>query len=523
VRRRPGRRGRADPRGPKVLTRLRGGGYGSRPLAARTRTLSLALLLLAGGCHDAVPVVPPPLDRFYFPTSIALRHPGSCAAGTPGCTQLLVASSNFDLRYDPTNGGTVLAVDVESALEGSLPDAAPTLPLNAILGTAQVGSFTGELAVLDETTCTNWDAAHPQVLVTSRSQRALYRLDLSTGGALDCGAACKVPLDTTLADPYGVTVACGNYPAAPPIDGSPPDLAPKDQQFLAFISYLRAPSAEGWLSRVDLTGGAPRTQIDLGFDPIATTAFDPARGLLYTTAHFGTLGTAPLRAYDLAAPQVQPITANLFDIIRGAELTDLALSSDGTRAYVALRIYDPALAISLNARPAADLAAALAVIDLSQLLSGAPAASAILRVVPVDRGASEVRTLARPTIPPAVAVRDLVAIASPDDNTVTLYDDETGRVAQVIGACGSPGAAAAPQPCAPGDPALGKQPFSLAFESLPALPDGTAQARLFVASFDRSWVNVLTFDPTHPSEPVKLPDPATPAKLNWLRIGPERP
>lgn len=480
-------------------------------MAARTRTLSLALLLLAGGCHDAVPVVPPPLDRFYFPTSIALRHPGGCTAGTAGCTQLLVASSNFDLRYDPTNGGTVLAVDVESALEGSLPDAAPTLPLNAILGTAQVGSFTGELAVLDETTCTNWDAAHPQVLVTSRSQRALYRLVLSPAGALDCGAACKVPLDTTLADPYGVTVACGKYPAAPPIDGSPPDLTPTDQ-FLAFISYLRAPSAEGWLSRVELTGGA-RTQIDLGFDPISTTAFDPVRGLLYATARFGTLGTAPLRAYDLAAPQVQPITANLFDAIRGAELTGLALSSDGTRAYVALRIYDPALAISLSGRPATDLAAALAVIDLSQLLSGAPAASAILRVVPVDRGASEVRILDRRTVAEPTK-RDLVAIASPDEGTVTLYDDETGTVAQVIGACGSPGAALAPQPCAPGDPALGKQPFALAFEKFPDVaPPGPAQARLFVASFDRSWVNVLTLDPTHPSAPPTL----------WRRMGPERP
>ena len=470
-------------------------------MAARTRTLSLALLLLAGGCHDAVPVVPPPLDRFYFPTSIALRHPGGCTAGTTGCTQLLVASSNFDLRYDPTNGGTVLAVDVDPAPSGA---AAAVLP---VLGRAQVGSFTGELAVLDETTCTGWESIAkrtPQVLVTSRSQRALYRLDLDAGGALGalgCGAACKVPLDTTLADPYGVTLVCGNYPAPPPVDGSPPDLT-APQQFLAFISYLRAPSAEGWLSRVDLTGGAARTQIDLGFDPIATTAFDPARGLLYTTAHFGTLGTAPLRAYDLAAPQVQPITANLFDVIRGAELTDLALSSDGTRAYVALRIYDPALAISLNARPAADLAAALAVIDLSQLLSGAPAASAILRVVPVDRGASEVRSLARTGKP------DLVAIASPDDNTVTLYDDETGVVAQVFGACGTPGAAAAPEPCAPGDPALGKQPFALAFE-----PFDAAKARLFVASFDRSWVNVLTLDPTQPSLPPSA----------WQRIGPERP
>ena len=485
-------------------------------MAARSRTLLLAVLLLAGGCHDATPAPPPPLDRFYFPTSIALRHPGGCTPtpGTPGCTQLLVASSNFDLRYDPANGGTVIAVDVESALKAS---PAGTLT-GAILGAARVGSFTGELAVLDETTCIGWDAAHertPQVIVTSRSQIALYRLDLDAGGALGalgCGDGCKVPLEPTLADPYGITLACGTFPAAPPNDGKT-----ATAQQLAFVSYLRAPLGVGWLSRLDLAPGGPaRTQIPVGADPIATAAFDPGSGLLFATARFGTVGNAPFRAYALATPEVQPISVNLFDAIRGAELTGLALSSDAQRAYVTLRIYDADLAVSLGARPAADLAAALAVIDLPAFLSGAPAASTVLRVVPVDRGASEVRVLDRRTVAEPTK-RDLVALASPDEGSVTLYDDEKGSIAQVIGACGSNSAVAYPQPCLAGDPALGKQPFSLAFESLPA----TAQARLFVASFDRSWINVLTIDPTHPSVPPTAPTNGDP--ITWRRIGPERP
>ena len=474
-------------------------------MAARTRTLALAVLFLAGACHDATPAPLPPLDRFYFPTSIALRHPGGCTPtpGTPGCTQLLVASSNFDLRYDPASGGTVIAVDVESALKASPPG---TLT-GAILGAARVGSFTGELAVLDGETCAG--VSPSQVLVTSRSQNALYRLELDVNGvsgALGCGDGCKVPLESTLADPYGVTLACGTFPAAPPNDGKSAKL-----QQLAFISYLRAPNGVGWLSRLDLAPGGARSQVNVGFDPIATAAFDPGSNLLFTTARFGTLGNAPLRAYSLAAPEVQPISVNLFDAIRGAELTGMALSSDGQRAYVTLRIYDADLAIALGARPASDLAAALAVIDLPQFLAGAPAARTLLRVVPVDRGASEVRVLHRD------GTRDhLVALASPDEGSVTLYDDETGTVAQVIGACGSNSAVTYPAPCPPGDPALGKQPFSLAFESIDA-----THARLFVASFDRSWIDVLTIDPTHPSVPPSAPTNGDP--ITWQRIGPERP
>ena len=101
-----------------------------------------------------------------------------------------------------------------------------------------------------------------------------------------------------------------------------------------------------------------------------------------------------------------------------------------------------------------------------------------------------------------------MALASPDEGSVTLYDDEAGGVAQVLGSCGSNSPAVSyPAPCIPGDPALGKQPFSLAFESL------GAQARLFVASFDRSWIDVLTLDPSNPSVPPSA----------WQRIGPERP
>jgi hypothetical protein len=81
-----------------------------------------------------------------------------------------------------------------------------------------------------------------------------------------------------------------------------------------------------------------------------------------------------------------------------------------------------------------------------------------------------------------------------------------------------------PRPCPQGKPQLGKQPFGLAVEAF-AAPDlpGTALARLYVGSFDRSWVNVIEIDPAHPGARAvaRADGPARP--LRWDRIGAERP
>jgi hypothetical protein len=94
-------------------------------------------------------------------------------------------------------------------------------------------------------------------------------------------------------------------------------------------------------------------------------------------------------------------------------------------------------------------------------------------------------------------MRDLVAVSCADDGTLYLYDDESGAVARVF----------ALDPVT-GKPELGKQPFGLAEE---VRSDG--KVRLFVGSFDRSWVSV-----------VRIDDPARPRNA-WieLRLGRERP
>jgi hypothetical protein len=459
------------------------------------------MLLAALACSDNVIPAEPTFDSFYFPAGLAVRHqPPGCAAGTAGCqSQLLVTSSNFDLRFDPAIGGTLIAVDVDRALAQAAAGGPSPLPVTP-LGAVQIGSFGGELAVVDPETCPGWTGP-AQALVASRSQGNLHRVDIDAAGGLSCGESCIVPLDRKLADPFGVTVACGTFAPAP---GAPPS-----PQALAFVTHLRAADAHGWLSRVDLraTDGAgrltsPISLVDLQLAPTGQAAFDAASARLYVTGRFATVGYSPLRWVEVASPGSTPGTTNLFTAIRGADPRGIALSTDRSRAYVAVRLYDPDVALLFNGRPILDSAGALAVLDITELPEGGPSAR-LLQLVPLDRGATEVRVL------PRAGRRDLVVTTSTDDSTVTLYDDELGLVARTFAVCGIPGATdAAPAPCQAGAPSVGTQPFGLAVEPL-----ASGLARIYVGSFDRGFVNVLQLDPLRPSA----------APTAWIRIGPERP
>lgn len=453
------------------------------------RLLASSALVLAAACSDSAPAAAPALDRFYYPTGLAIRHePVGCTPGAAGCqTQLVVVSSNFDLRFDGATGGTVITVDVDQAVRSPL---AP-LTAPALLGVSRIGSFGGEVAILDAdaNTCPGY-AGTPQALVASRSQNVLYRVDLGAGNS----TAQQVPLEGTFGDPYGVTVACGTFEGA--------------ARELAFVTYLRTPNSEGQLSKIDLAPGAgnARTQIDLGANlggsiaPAHGTVFDAPSSRLFVTERFGQNSFSPLRWFSLAAPEITN-SVDLFAQIRGAELRGMAISSDRTRGYLALRIYDADTAATTGLRPTTDVAGALAVMDLTEGPNGQPAAT-LLNVVPIDRGASEIRTIPRTS----TGNRDLVVVTCTDDNTVAIYDDDTGSIAKVLDICGG-ATDTASAPCDPGNPLTGKQPFGLAVETL-----SDHDARLFVGSFDRSWVNVFHIDPLQPALPP----------TSWARIGPER-
>ena len=479
---------------------------------AASRWWAFLALLVVAACNESAPAVPPPLDRIYYPTGIALRHvPVGCAPGAAGCTtHLLVVSSNFDLRYEPNTGGTLIAVDVDEAVKSP---GAPLAP-PALLGTARIGSFGGEVAVVDATTCPGWTAP-AQALVAARSSVELYRVGVADTGALTCdaetcsqqigsGAGAEVG-NAQFADPFSIAIAC----------------IPTDSGGLngsAYVSYLRgygpagATDQNGFLSRFDLLTRRGTT-LSLGANPTGSIVFDPSFQRLYVTERFGTVNYSPLRWLSLAAPAEPVHATNLFDAIRGAELRGLALSTDApsSRLYVALRIYDATAATTLGARPAGDIAGALAVLDVTESAGGGPTLS-LVRVVPLGRGPAEVRTIGR------TGRRDLVLVTSTDDSTLTLYDDQDGVLAHTIGTClgdaatdpVTPDSSGAPAPCDPGKPALGRQPFGLAVEQL-STPD---QWRVFVGSFDRSWINVFQIDATKPG--------AGPVRGSWVRIGVER-
>lgn len=495
------------------------------------RLLATSALALALACSDKGPTTPPLASQFYYPTGLAVRHePVGCTGGSAGCqTQLLVVSSNFDLRFDPAIGGTVIAVDVGKAIAGYDPAQSPQplVPISAggaQLGVADVGSFGGELAILDEGSCPGWQTSlgqAPQALVASRSQNALYRVNIGSTGL---GLAETVALDGTFGDPYGVTIACGTFNGL--------------ARQLAFVTYLRTPNSEGELLQIDLAPGAgdARINIDLGLNVGGSIAlahsaiFDAPSTRLYVTERFGQNSFSPLRWFSLGATESSPSSVDLFSQIRGAEIRGMAISSDRTRGYLAVRIYDADTAAATGVRPTGDVAGALAVMDLTAGPNGQPAAT-LLRLVPIDRGASEIRVVPRldPTTLQQRTVggkplRDLVAVTCTDDNTVVLYDDDTGVVSRVFDICTT--TESAPVPCALGDPLTGKQPFGLAVELLA----NTGNARLYVGSFDRSWVNVIEIDPLNPAAgPVQGPTPGNTdaagqtGPAGWVRIGPERP
>ena len=107
------------------------------------KIVALLAFLVASGCRDSYPNVVPPLDVFYFPVGINVRQVAPTPVAPYGSSQLVVVNSNFDLRYDELNGGSVLVVD---------PDLSQDVVLGgqlAVVGSTRIGSFGGEVGMLD--------------------------------------------------------------------------------------------------------------------------------------------------------------------------------------------------------------------------------------------------------------------------------------------------------------------------------------------------------------------------------------
>jgi hypothetical protein len=462
--------------------------------------LAVALAAVSACTSDQARNLVPATDRFHYPTGVALRHlaaacpapPCPCTAGEVGCDTLLhVVSSNMDLAFDVAEGGTLAVLRVPDVAErpaslapGEVQAIADLGPLER--GWARVGSFGGELSILDEETCPGWESGGREAaaFVASRNQGRLYRVALGAAGAPTCGDGCRISLDPVLGDPYSTPVACR--------------LTPAGLSASVFVTFFLTPQNLGYLQEVLLSGELPagatafpvvNPPFAVGIDAAHSARFDPVRQRLWFTGRFAGPGTLPFRFVDVAFTGTQPPGIDLASQIYGGEGRGFALSSDGRRAYLALRLYD-GFTSALYGLRTPDTGGALAVVGIEEGADGRPGGQ-LLRLVPLGLGPSEVRAI------PRAGRRDLVAVTCADDGTLHLYDDEAGAVARVF----------ALDP-ATGKPVLGRQPFGLAAEQR---FDG--KVRFFVGSFERSFVSV-----------VRLDDPAAPRDA-WveMRLGRERP
>lgn len=460
------------------------------------KIVALLAFGMAVGCRDSYPTVQPPLDILHFPVGLAVRQMAPTTSTPFGSSQLVIANANFDLFYDERTGGSVLVVDPDASVDYELGG-----PL-AVLGSARTGSFLGEVLIAEPgcpagwpdcpSGCSTLPAGAPgdaRMIVASRSGQAIYRMAMDASGALTCDDTCPfiVPIDRL--DPYGLSMACSARSGVP--------------EAFAFVSHLAASNNLGWLTRVNLLDDTDVAGLVLGSNATYTSLFNPADDLVFVSSSISI--NAEFRWFN---PLVVPSTVDGFlvpdysgrtfsSFLPGAVARDMALSSDGTRLYVTVQVFDLTLALQTGAF--FTQGGALAVFDLTETAFAEPR-MALLGLERTCLGTGQIRRLpARPGKP------DLFAITCDVEGSLAIYDSDARRVVRYVGLDPDTG-----------QPILGFSPFGLAVEPIdparatpfnPALTydpspcvAGRDCHRIYVGSFIDNWINVLEMDPDQPTE-----------------------
>jgi len=477
---------------------MRGLGF-ALPVTRIPKIVALLAFLMAAGCRDSYPVVLPPENIFYFPVGLAVRQMPPGPATPAGSSQLVVVSSNFDLRYQESNGGTVLVVDPDASQDTSLGGQLSVYPN----GFQRIGSFGGQVAVVDAACPPGWPgcpSACPQlsvdpavaaggakVLLASRSIRTLYRMDMATDGSLACETGCAAEQGVALLDPYGVATVCNSRGG---IDRSD-----------AYFTYLRGPSSQGWLTRMGMATGTVNT-LAIGVSPTYSVAYGALGDWLFISGGVSG-GLAPLRWIN---PSVANATSGPYDfpvfnsfqtsgVVLGSSARTVAISNDGLRLYLAVDLYDADLL--LNSGAFLLEGGALIVFSIAGDAYQQPT-MALEQVVPTCLGTGDLKVL-----PPRPGKGDLVALTCDQEGALVVYDADLGFVTSYIGLDPSTGL-----------PILGRLPFGIAAEPIDPARAITAPAstaydpspcvlgrscdRLYVGSFLDNWVNILELDPDRP-------------------------
>jgi hypothetical protein len=394
-----------------------------RRLLMRAYTL-FALVLLAG-CAESGSSRLPPIDRFYFPTGLVLDHPSGSTNGV-----LYVASSDFDKRY---SSGSITQLNLDAVGDGGVglsafgapvPSSGP-VQIEALNVTndhvALITPFAGEM------TSFRPDAGTLRLFVPSRSENnRLQIVDVGssgitcgayagTGSPIDCGAqAPSLSIHAKASDPTGKPAAPSPFGVAVSADGTlyVTALSAADSPFGSLTNF------ENFLVRT--SAAQPQIQ-DSSFQSLGQGGADSVvvgARYAYVSGRFLTAVNGQvdvvLRLFDTEASGALalrfPLLESQFHVI---EARGIALNATETRLYLVGRTPDTLL-----------------VMDLFDAASGSPRIQ-LNHAVPLPVGADRIKMIERPGKAPLAVITCSIA------NSVAIYDDETGQLADIVENVGS--------------------------------------------------------------------------------------
>ena len=365
---------------------------------------------LCAGCDLNNAGQPPTPGTLNFPVAVAV---------TPefeGRQYLLVASSNFDLRY---NAGALHSLDLaalRAAVDGcaEAPCTFEDLP-SFVVSEVQIGSYTSGLAISPR-----GDRAYLAV----RSDVDLSWIDFDPAtGALSCEGGGQPEVCADRRRTTAVASTCGRAPvlSGDPIGvvagrasdvGGAPDLdyvvmVHRNGRASLFVDRLVGGAPEPVLAHT--TEGLPLDLVNVSFEPSSQLVWTHTASIVGTrqTRDIGFAGVA----YDAASPECSSVFSAgrlpLRGVDDGLDTRDSVFSEDGTQAFVLSRRPEAIISLDLERQP---LFPGEAAIDRVSHVGIAPS-----RLERVDVGS-----------------RTVIAATCFDDRKVWFVDGDTGATAGVV-------------------------------------------------------------------------------------------
>jgi hypothetical protein len=370
----------------------------------------LAGTMLLGACDLDNAGLPPTPGTLNFPVAVAVTPEEG------GRQFLLVASSNFDLRY---NAGALHSFDLaamRSAIDGCTDVPCTFEDLSSFMvSEVLIGSYTSGLSI---------SPRGDRVYLAVRSEVDLSWIDLDAAtGALSCEGEGQPEVCADRRRTTAIASTCGRTPV---LSGDPVGVVAgraSDIGGAADLDYVVMVHRNGRASLfVDrLVGGSPEPVLTHTTDglplDIVNVSFEPSSQLVWThTASI--VGTRQTRdigfagvAYDAASPECSSVFSAgrlpLRGVDDGLDTRDSTFSADGTRAFVLARRPEAILTLDLESQPLF------------------PGEAAVDRVSHVGIAPSRLERL-------DIGARTVLAATCFDDRKVWFVDGDTGATAGAV-------------------------------------------------------------------------------------------